>query len=931
VPELVGRRHELAVIERFFESHCDGPGVLVIEGEAGIGKTLLWQAGLLVACDRGFRVLPARAAGSEVRLAFAALGDLIGETAGELMLRLPGPQKRALEAALLLADADTVPDPRAVGVAVVGVLRACAAQTPLLLAVDDLQWLDVSTGRILEFALRRLRGQSIRLLATVRISPGSRVPFDLDRSVGDGRFHRLRLDPLSLGALYEVVRTRLDLRFPRGALTRLHELSGGNPLFALEIGREIKRRGSDLASQRLPAPDDLRVLLRGRLAHLPSRTRRLLLCAAASPKARIAFLEAAMASPEEAAEEIERAVDAGVVEIDGDLVRFTHPLLASVCYDEASPTQRRRIHVLLAGIDADPEARARHLALAVGGPHAGAARNLDDAAGLAAGRGAPHAAAELWEFAARLTPPDRNEEFRRRRLAAADSRHQAGDLTGARTLLEEMLAEPGTRTERADLLLRLARTRDDDLSASEALCRKALEEADGDNEVAARVHRYLGLICQNRGDLGASLHHAREALAFARCVGAASVVAATLAQVAAVEIVTGDVTPGLLEEAVRLERGAGWIDGYASPGATLSLWLACQGRLDEARETLEVRLARAEEEGDEIARTNLLHFLTELECRAGNWARADRLAESCQELYEQRGLELQGSIGLFCRALVDAHVGRADESRRMAEQGAHLAERAGDEASRMQNLRVLGLLELSLGDASAAAGFLRDLPDRFVAAGGREPTVVFPVWPDTIEALIMVGELDQARDHLERYEGLARRFASPWGTATAARCRGLLAGAEGDFHGARNEFRRALEAHERTQAPFDLGRTFLAFGWLERRAKQKRAAREALHSALDIFEGLGASLWATRARGELDRVGGRTQAGLSLTPAERRVAELVAAGRRNREVANALFVTENTVEFHLRGIYRKLGIRSRAELAHRFAELMKPDAEETVN
>lgn len=212
-----------------------------------------------------------------------------------------------------------------------------------------------------------------------------------------------------------------------------------------------------------------------------------------------------------------------------------------------------------------------------------------------------------------------------------------------------------------------------------------------------------------------------------------------------------------------------------------------------------------------------------------------------------------------------------------------------------------------------------DLPARLSSQGWNEPTV-YPVWPDAIEALIALGELEQARDYLAQYRQRAEAFGSTWARTTAARCRGLLAAAEGEFAAAREAYKRALSEHERSPEAFERGRTLLALGALERRAKQKRAARDALEAAVVIFEELGARLWVERARGELARIGGRAPATDELTPAERRVAELVAEGRTNREAASILVVSVHTVDSHLRRVYRKLGVRSRAELAHRFAE-----------
>jgi DNA-binding CsgD family transcriptional regulator len=919
--QLVGRRQELAAIEAFLEAVADGPASLVIEGEAGIGKTSLWRAGVERGRGRGFRVLLARPVGAEVRLSFAGLGDMLNEVVDELLPSLPGPQRRALAAALLLTETDEPPDPRAVGVAVGEALKTLSHRGPVLIGVDDLQWLDGPSGEMLAFALRRLEGVPVRMLAAVRTEPGAGVPFELDRALGEARLQRLTLGALSLGALYELVHTRLDLTLHRPALVRLHETSGGNPFFALEIGRDLARRGLQPApEQPLPIPDDLRVVLRRRVARLPARTRALLVTAAALTRPTVGVLEAAVGDPESVGADLEQALRAGVIEVDVDEVRFSHPLLASVCEADVSARRLRRTHARLAQVVGDPEARARHLALAAAGPDQRVAHALDEAARHASLRGAPQVAAELWEGAARFAPPGSGVHQRRFRRAAAIAHRRGGDLAGARLLLEGLVDDTARGSERAELLLLLARTRDDDVGAAVSLCKEALSEA-GENALSSRIHRYLALICDNEGGPRPALLHARQALALAERVGDLGLLAPALARTAWLEVTTGELSARMLERTLALEDKVGLLPTFESPHAVHAYWLETRDRLDEARARLETELARAAAEGDEIAITNVLHRLTRLEVRAGRWPRADELASECCELYERRGLELQGSIALFCRALVDAHLGRVEQSRSASERGAAIAEAAGDEGMRLANLSALGFLELSVGDLDGAAERLCDVTARYASLDMNSLTVVSSAWIDAIEALIGVARLEEARAHLREYERRSRPFQSPWAAASAARCRGLLAAASSDLDLGLATMRRALGAVAGGHRPFDLGRTLLALGSLERRAKQKRAAREAFGGALAIFEELGARLWAARARDELARIGGRALAADGLTPAERRVAELVAEGRTNRETASLLVVSEHTVDSHLRRIYRKLGVRSRAELARRFAQL----------
>jgi DNA-binding CsgD family transcriptional regulator len=908
--QLVGRRQELAAIDVFLDEAADGAAAaLVLEGEAGIGKTSVWREGVERARNRGFRLLTARPVGAEVRLSLAGLGDLLGDAVDETLPSLPEPQRNALEVALLRAESRGSPDVRAVGVALAEVLRTLSRRAAVLIAVDDLQWLDRPSGELIAFALRRLDAEPVRLLASVRAEPGVGVPFELDRALGDERLRRLRLGPLSLGALHELLRSRLGLALGRPTLVRLHATTGGNPYFALEVGRELVRLGVEpTPGHPLPVPDDLRALLRGRLRRLPAPTRSVLLLAAALPRPTVDLLGAISGSPEQVAAELDAAQQAGVVELDDEQVHFTHPLLADVCYADAPARQRRTAHARIADVVSGREASALHLALAVDGPDEAAARSLTDAARHAAGRGAPGAAAEFWELASRLTPPERDADRRERLLEAADSRLRVGDFAGARERFECLLADARGARERAELLLRVARTRDDDVAIALALCRDALREG-GDEGFRSRAHLYMNSLHERRGDMRRALRHARRALDLAELAGDAELVASALFWTAWFEIGTLDLTPGLVERALDLE-GSELLAAFQ---------LACQDQLDEARTLLEAQLDTATVAGNEGSIGSLLYFLTELECAVGNWARADERAAECYELWERRGIEPEGSVALGCRAFVDARLGRVGDARRAGERGVALAAATGNETFRLRNVGILGFLELSLGNVEAAAFHLRDLPARLVEVGWNEPAVAFPVWPDAIEALIGVGELELARSYLHQYDVRIRTFRTPSALATAARCHGLLAMAERDLEGARTWFGRSLSEHERGPRPLDRARTLLAVGMVERRAKQKRAAREALQDALAIFEELGAQLWAERARGELARIGGRAPAAGELTPAEHRVAELVAEGRTNREAASLLVVSEHTIDSHLRRVYRKLGVRSRAELAHHFA------------
>ena len=388
--EIIGRDAELKLVALFLDRLATGSLALVIEGEAGIGKTTVWKAGVAAAHRRGYPLLACRPVEAEAKLSFAALGDLLDDVLDDVLPVLPGPQRRAVEVALLRADAGEDPaDQRAVSVATLGVLRVLARSGPLVVAVDDVQWLDAPSARVLEFALRRLTHEPVGLLVSVRTTGGQAVPLHLEAWLPE-RVGRLLVGPLSVGALQRLVRSRLACSLPRSVLLRVHEATAGNPFFAVEVARVLLQRPDGLdPGQGLPVPESLRELVHLRLAGLPAQARRVLLPVSALARSTVAMVEQATGAPALVRRGLEKAADAGVVELDGDVVGFAHPLLRSVVYADASGEQRRRLHRRLAQVVLDPEEHARHLALATDRPDLGVAKTLEDAAELARSRGAP--------------------------------------------------------------------------------------------------------------------------------------------------------------------------------------------------------------------------------------------------------------------------------------------------------------------------------------------------------------------------------------------------------------------------------------------------------------------------------------------------------------------------------------------------------------
>jgi DNA-binding CsgD family transcriptional regulator len=921
--ELIGRQDELAVLVRFLGSLAVGPRALLVEGEAGIGKTALWQAGLTRSQAVGQRTVVCRPAGSEVRLSFAALGDLLAGVLEEALPTLPVPQGRALQVALLLVEPEgDPPDRRAIGLAVLNVLRTLSSAGPLLVAIDDAQWLDEPSAAVLAFAMRRLGAEPVGMLATVRLTGGERPAVALE---GWLPAERLRLGPLNLAAVHELLRTRLGLSPSRPTLVRLHQAAGGNPLFALELGRALGEQGREPApDEPLPVPAGLRALVRARLARLPAPARQSLLAMAALSRPTVA-LAAAAGQGERTLADLERAARAEVIAYEGERIRFTHPLLASTLYAEAPLSQRRQLHGRLAKLVTDGEERARHLALAADRPDPRVAAALEEAATHAHLRGAPDAAAALCEQACALTPADRPDKRRRRSMEAASYHLLAGNTSRARVLLEEAVSSVPPGAERARLLQHLGQVHyhEDSWATAEELLTQALTEAGDHPILRCEIEQGLSFARQVRGDIPAAATRARAALELAEQAADPRLISESLVLVTLYEFFLGHGIRGdLMERAATLEEPT----AAAQPGRPAQLlsrrlvWAAMlkwADQFDEARSNFEEAHRQMLERGDEGSLAFLLSNLSELECWAGDWDQAARYAAEGARLATLTGQGTMVSANLYAKALVEAHRGLVDSARAAAEEALAHATASGNASVTLMSLSALGFLELSLGHPADAHAHLRPISEGLAAVGLGEPGVLRFV-PDQIQALIELGELEQARALVDVLEERGRALDRAWALATGARSRALLLAAEGDLAGAHAALERALAAHQRLPAPFEHGRTLLALGTVQRRQGEKRAARQSLERARSIFDQLGARLWADKTRGELRRIGGRAASSGQLSETEAQIVALVCAGQTNQQVARALCLSAKTVAWNLSKVYRKLGVRSRTELAARW-------------
>ena len=917
---IIGRDGELVSVDGFLSAIEDGPTALLLDGEAGMGKTVLWKAGLAAASERSYRVLACRPIESETEMAYAALGDLLGDDAADALAELPGPQRRALEVALLLREPEEEqPAQRAVAVATLGVLAALSRERPLLVAIDDVQWLDPESESVLAFVARRLGHERIGVLLARRAEAAVDVPLDLARAIPDGRFVQIRIEAMESSELDRLISTRLGARPSARLLERLHARSGGNPFFALEIGRCMLVGGalSDTGED-IPIPANLHDLVRDRLVRLPPGAREATEIAAALSRPTVELVDAVMGDSTEA---LDAAARAGIVEFDEGRVRFAHPLLASIAYTEIPPARRRVLHGRLAEILDDPEERGRHMALAAEGPDASVAAALDDAAARARARGAPSSAADLLEDARRLTPANAGADGRRRAVEAAARRFDAGQVDRARTLLEEVLPVASPGRERAHVLARLGwvTAHQKGFRSGAEIFRAALLEHADDLPLRIEIEEGLAWCLHESESNQASEIHARSALALAESLGDPAILAGALSYVAFLEAVQGKGIPlEMSERAVLLGHSPEWSQILGRPDWIHAMLLQWAGELDTAHARLDVLHQAAVEGGDEHALPFILFHLARLEVLMGAWGPAGRHAEEAYEATLQSGQTSELPYSLLINALVSSHLGQVEPARAAIEEGLAIAESVDVLPAVLELLAVRGFLELSLGNAAEADSTLARLAEAAEQAGYAEPAL-FRFHGDAIEAKITLGRRDEAEALLGQLDELASALDRTWAHTIACRSRALLSASNGDLRSAVDELERALVFHERLGEPFERARTLLVLGTVYRRDRKKRAARDALEGALEVFDGLGAAVWSARTRAELDRVGGRAPTTEELTPTEQRIAELIASGLSYRETADALFISPKTVQWNLSKIYRKLGIRSRSELPARLA------------
>jgi DNA-binding CsgD family transcriptional regulator len=912
MPAVVSRPLEFRAVTEFLRSAARQPCGLVIEGDPGIGKTTMWLWAKEQASDSGFRVLSAHVGEAESVLAYAAVADLLRELDPSVLARLPAVQRLAVDRVLLRASPDgPATDQRVVAAALASVVEILAKDSPVLLAIDNVQWLDTSSQSAIAYAARRFAGR-VGLLVTERCDPDRGNASTWLQLAAPARIERIRMGPFSLGGLHALITPRLGRSFPRPTMVRIAEISGGNPFFALELARAIDA-GTPNVLSRLPA--SLAELMRLRIGHLDADTRALLLAAASLADPTVELLTKVTGAPVELLGEAEAK---GIIGIGDNVVRFAHPLLGRSVYTDASPAERRAMHRSLAEAVTMPELRARHMALASARAQPETLEALDSAARGARARGAPAAAAELIDLAIGL-----GGDTPERRIHAAAHHLQAGNPERAHVVLEPTIDRLPAGAMRATALNLLAamRIHDNSFLSAADLLKRALSDAEGNEALQVQTLLMLSFAQLNAGEFDASLQNAEQALAQADELG----LPALTSQVLAVRAMVGCMC-GLGVDRLSLQRALELEDpDHDAPiafraSANNALMLAYTGQLDDAHAQMMAVRKHCVERGAETDLMFVAVFSTLIHIWRGDFTNAALEAAETAERAQQLGGDHMRVIAMTIQAVVAAYTGRAKDARHAGRAALAVAQECGSPRLADWSTMSLGFLEVSLGNYEAALANLQPLLSRFEAVPGTE-IITSAYIPDAVEAMIALGRHNDAVPLIEALERNGRRLDRPWMLAVGARCRSMWLAAQGDVEAAARAAHDAMAEHDRLPMPFERARTQLLLGQVQRRQRRKAAPSKTFGEALRAFEAMGTPLWADRARAELTRAKVAPSRDLALTPSERRVAELAASGMTNRDVASALFISPKTVEANVARIYRKLGIKTRAELGRVIGDL----------
>jgi DNA-binding CsgD family transcriptional regulator len=873
----------------------------VVHGDAGVGKTALLEYAVEAASD--FRVARAIGVEGEMELAFAARQQLCSPSL-DLIGRLPDPQRDAMEVALGLS-VGRAPNPFLVGLAVLNLLSEAAAERPLLCVVDDAQWLDRASARVLAFVARRLLAERIAMVFAAR------EPIDSLAGLAE-----LHIEPLghrdARALLDSVLPGRLDDR----VLERIVAETRGNPLALLELPRGLtpaQLAGGFGLPAALPLSAGIEQNFRRRLARLPRDARRLLLLAAAEPLGDPALLWRAakqLGIPKTAAQTAEQE---GLLTLDG-AVAFRHPLVRSAVYGAGEPNERRELHRALADAtdpQIDPDRRAWHRAQAASTPDEDVAAELEHSAARAQARGGFAAAAAFLERATELTP----EESRRseRALEAAHTKLQAGALDDALRLVAT--AESGVLSEleqaRAGLLraqISFVSTRGRD--ATPLLLKAAQRLRDVDPELARETYLEALTAAIFAGPLAGPGASSPDVAQAARAAPPAQkpggldllldglVALLTDTYAAAVPILRK--TQRAFEDGMSQTEQLRWM--WGGTVSAMHLWD------DDGWARLSDRHLQLVRETGALGDLPIaLSHRGQMHVFAGELTLAASHHEAIEEATELTGTHFGPYHGVGLVAMR----GREAEARRFIDEARAEVIGRGEGAGLSFMDWAEAVLYNGLGRYAESLAASRRVLDR------AELVPVNWAMPELIEAAVRTGARELAAETDERLAKRSRASGTDWALGIAARSHALV-----DDGCADELYAEAIERLTRTRVAVDLARAHLLYGEWLRRQPRRVDARKELRIASEMFTDFGMEAFAERARIELQATGeharSRTVDTLAqLTPQEAQISRLVAQGSTNREIAAQLFISPSTVEYHLHKAFRKLGVKSRTELARR--------------
>ncbi|PPK66709.1 AAA family ATPase [Actinokineospora auranticolor] len=890
-PPVLGRT---ALLSRCLGALADGRGVL-LHGPSGIGKSLLLGTLLDQVRPDYAHVLRTRPAAADRDLPHVALYDLLAKVLAERAACLPDHLRSALDTALLRAPAAHPVDPLALRLAVVDLLRGLADDGPLLLVVDDAQWLDQPSADVLAFAARRLGDHPVVVLLA---------------ECGDGDPTRADLSPapplevevpgIDLESLGELLRTRLDDPLPPATAARVGRAAGGNPLYALELGRALLRHGGSVPEDEpLPVPGRLRELVCARLAALPDRAWDVLRLVTVAVRPGLDLVP--LGDPGLAAA---RAAGVLVADHDGGL-RFSHPLLGEIVAAEATADQRTAAHAVLAAAVSDPIERARHRALATARPDAPIAADLVEAAALAVSRGAPGSAADLLRLAAERTPEP--GERAARLLAAARAAAAAGLSATAADLCQALLrTAAGTTRAWARLLLFDLAGRD--IVAAAGLLDEVVADAGDDPTLLASVLLRRAEVSTHLGQVTEAQARLDEADRLAALADDPTLPVRSLIMRIPFAAVAGpEVESDLLGRLAARVTGAPLSEPVVFSRVYLAVISLRRGEVAAAVERLEELRRETESSGRVRDLIAVLYSLTSAYERAGRCAEARRVALLGASL--RVDVDRHPGIGLTMRALAELNTGSLDLAADLLARASEADEQARDSEWAGYALGLRGRVAILRGDHATAARLLGECQRTLHDIGFTDPAL-FLHDADLAESLALSGGLDLAREALRA----ARARVAAQGRAVVTlgldRAAAVMMAVSGHPRPAADALREALpEAHP---YPLELARAWFTLGTLERRARRKAAAREAFAEALRRYTDAGCLPWVELAAAELSKLDAPDA---PLSELENQILGRLREGATNRQIAAALHLSIKAVEANLTRIYRKLGIRNRAELS----------------